>query len=74
MTVAELRRAPVLRDDRLHGFVSLAWAAIVGLLSAGTPGTRQIAYEAFADLPPGDQEMFLSYVRADRIEDAHPRL
>jgi len=67
-------RTAVLRTDRLHGFVSLAWAAIIGLLAAETPSARRIAYDAFADLPPGDQELFLTYVRAERVEDAHPRL
>ncbi|MCY1138168.1 hypothetical protein OWR29_09180 [Actinoplanes sp. Pm04-4] len=73
-TLAELSRLPVLRNDRLHGFVSLAWAAISGLLAAETPRARQTAYAAFADLPPGDQDLFLTYLRADTIEAAHPRL
>ncbi|WP_306207263.1 hypothetical protein [Actinoplanes sp. RD1] len=60
-------RLPVLRDDRMHGFVvSLSWAAIVGLLAAETPHSRQLAYDAFAELPAA----FLTYVKADRIEDA----
>ncbi|WP_250002944.1 hypothetical protein [Actinoplanes sp. M2I2] len=69
-----LSRLPVLRGDRLHGYVSLAWAAIIGLLAAETPQARQTAYEAFAELPPGDRDLFLTYLKADTIEEAHPRL
>src|SRR3954452_138765 len=69
-----LSRLPVVREDRLHGYVSLAWAAIIGLLAAGTPGARRIAYASFADLPSADRELFLTYLKAKRIEDAHPRL
>jgi hypothetical protein len=72
--LGDLSRLPVLRDDRLHGYVSLAWAAIIGLLAAETPGARRIAYAAFADLPSADQELFLTYLKVERIEDAHPRL
>lgn len=67
-------RLPVLRNDRMHGFVSLAWAAIVGLLAAETPQARQLAYQAFVELPAADRTAFLAYLKADRIEDAHPQL
>ena len=55
-------------------YVTLAWAAIVGLLSAETPQARQLASQAFADLPHEDRTAFLTYVEADRIEHAHPQL
>ncbi|MBL7258147.1 hypothetical protein [Paractinoplanes lichenicola] len=73
-TLGTLSRSPILRNDRLHGYVSLAWAAITGLLAAETPHARETAYAAFADLPPGDREQFLTYLKAETIEDAHPRL
>ncbi|SNY54902.1 WXG100 family type VII secretion target [Paractinoplanes atraurantiacus] len=68
--LGELSRFPLLRNDRLHGYVSLAWAAITGLLAAGTPRARQVAYAAFADLPADDQELLLTYLKVARIEDA----
>ncbi len=52
--------------------MSLAWAAITGLLAAGSPRARETAYAAFADLPAGDREQFLGYLRVERIEDAYP--
>ncbi|MFF5073339.1 hypothetical protein ACFY2R_19615 [Micromonospora olivasterospora] len=69
----QLSRLPALRRDRVH-LVSLAWAAIIGLLAAETPEARKRAYAAFAALDPAEQADFLSYVRAERIEDAHPRV
>lgn len=72
--LGELSRLPALRADRVFHMVSLAWAAIIGLLSAETPHARGIAYAAFAALDAGDQADFLAYVKAERIEDAHPRL
>ncbi|GAB2567834.1 hypothetical protein Aab01nite_44260 [Paractinoplanes abujensis] len=72
--LAALSRSELLQNDRLHGYVSLAWAAITGLLAAETPHARDTAYAAFADLPPGDREQFLTYLRVEAIEDAHPRL
>jgi hypothetical protein len=74
VALGELSRTPVLRNDRLDGYVSLAWAAIIGLLAGETPRSRQIAYDAFAALDPTDKELFLTYVKASRIEDAHPAL
>ncbi|MEV1332222.1 hypothetical protein AB0J20_21925 [Micromonospora costi] len=65
---------PALRGDRMFRLVSLAWAAIIGVLSAETPHARRIAYAAFAALDAADQVDFLAYVKAERIEDAHPRL
>jgi hypothetical protein len=70
----DLSRSPILRNDRLHGYVSLAWAAIVGLLAGETPRSREAAYTAFAHLDADDQQLFLTYLKADRIEDAHPNL
>jgi hypothetical protein len=67
-----LSRLPVARDDRLFHLVSLAWAAIIGLLAAETPFARQAAYAAFGGLEPADQSDLLAYLRAGRIEDAHP--
>jgi hypothetical protein len=46
VALGELSRTPVLRNDRLDGYVSLAWAAIIGLLAGETPRSREIAYYA----------------------------
>jgi hypothetical protein len=70
--LGHLSRLPVTRDDRLFHLVSLAWAAIIGLLAAGTPHARQVAYAAFADLDPRDRADLLDYLQVQRIEDAHP--
>ncbi|MEU1686872.1 hypothetical protein FXF50_01505 [Micromonospora sp. AP08] len=70
----QLSRLPALREDRAFHLVSLAWAAIIGLLAAETPHARKLAYAAFAALDPADRTDFLSYVRAERIEEAHPRI
>jgi hypothetical protein len=72
--LGSLTHLPLLRNDRLFHLVSLAWAAIIGLLAAETPYSRQTAYTAFADLDPSDQTALLSYLKAERIEDAHPQL
>ena len=72
--LGELSRLPVLREDRLHGYVSLAWVAITGLLAAGTAHARSAAYAAFADLPPDDRALFLTYLKVDSIDAAHPKL
>ncbi|MFI5891466.1 hypothetical protein ACIA5D_15285 [Actinoplanes sp. NPDC051513] len=63
---------PHIRNDRIFHRVSLAWGAIIGLLAAKTPGSRNAAYAAFADLGPADREDLLTYLRVDAIEDAHP--
>ncbi|GIJ25137.1 hypothetical protein Vqi01_02990 [Micromonospora qiuiae] len=72
--LGELSRLTALRGDRVFHSVSLAWAAIIGLLAAETPHARAVAYSAFAGLPAPEQADFLAYVKADRIEDAHPRI
>jgi hypothetical protein len=61
-----------IRNDRVFHRVSLAWGAIIGLLAAETPRSRERAYEAFAGLPPADGEDLLTYLRVNAIEDAHP--
>lgn len=70
----QLSRLPALREDRAFHLVSLAWAAIIGLLAAETSHARAAAYGAFAALGRADQTDLLRYVRAEHIEDAHPRL
>ncbi|MFG2169485.1 hypothetical protein [Micromonospora chersina] len=70
----QLSRLPALRGDRAFHLVSLAWAAIIGLLAAETPHARKLACAAFEALDHTDQVDFLSYVGAERIEDAHPRI
>lgn len=70
--LAAISRIAYVRNDRLFHLVSLAWAAIIGLLAAETPVSRAAAYRAFADLDPADQAGLLTYLRAGRIEDAHP--
>jgi hypothetical protein len=69
-----LSRLPMLRDDRLFHLVSQAWAAIIGLLAAETDHARRTAYAAFADLEPGDRGDLLTYLKVERIEDAHPQI
>lgn len=69
--LATLSRLPVTRDDRLH-LVSLAWAAIIGLLATENTSTRRLAYDAFHDLDVTDRESLLRYLGCERIEDAHP--
>jgi hypothetical protein len=69
-----LSRLTSLREDRVFHMVSLAWAAIIGLLAAETPHARQVAYTAFAAQEATDQTSLLSYLKCDRIEDAHPRM
>jgi hypothetical protein len=61
-----------VRNDRLFHLVSLAWAAIIGLLAAETPTARQAGYTAFATLDAADQANLLQYLRVDDIEAAHP--
>jgi hypothetical protein len=46
-----------------------ASATIIGLLAA-----RRIAYASFAELPRADRELFLTYLKVERIENAHPDL
>ncbi|MEU8211595.1 hypothetical protein AB0B85_20640 [Micromonospora sp. NPDC049044] len=70
----QLSRLPALREDRLFHLVSLAWAAITGLLAAETAYARTRAYAAFGALGRADQDDFLAYLGAERIEDAHPRV
>jgi hypothetical protein len=74
VALGELSGTPMLRNDRLDGYVSLACSAIIGLLAGETPQSRQIAYDAFAALDPTDKDPFLTYLDANRIEDAHPAL
>lgn len=54
--------------------MSLAWAAIIGLLAAETAGSREQARVAFADLDADDRANLLAYLKVDSIEEAHPRL
>jgi len=70
--LAELSEVPKLREDRVFHMVSMAWAAIIGLLVTEKPYERQLAYDAFAKLGPKDQENLLRYLRCGRIEEAHP--
>lgn len=70
----QLSRLTTLREDRAFHLVSLAWAAIIGLLGAETVHARASAYAAFEALGPSEQMDFLAYVQAERIEDAHPRI
>jgi hypothetical protein len=62
----------VTREDRLFHAISLAWAAIIGLLATQQPSARTLAYEAFADLDRAEQEQLLTYLGERRIEEAHP--
>jgi hypothetical protein len=70
--LGQVSRIGFVRNDRLFHLVSLAWAAIIGLLAAETPHARKTAYEAFKDLDPADQSNLLQYLKADTVEAAHP--
>lgn len=72
--VAMLSRLTSLRQTRLFDRVSLAWSAIIALLAAETPYSRECAYEAFRGLDPTEQADMLDYLETDAIEKAHPRL
>ncbi|MEU8179424.1 hypothetical protein AB0B86_01450 [Micromonospora sp. NPDC049047] len=65
-----LSRLATLREDRVMHLVNHAWAAIVGLLAAGTPHARARAYAAFEALDGNDQANLLEYLGVERIEDA----
>ena len=69
--LGELARLPLLRNDRIH-MVTLAWAAITGLLAAETPRSRELAYEAFAALPASEREDLLRSWKAPSVEEACP--
>jgi hypothetical protein len=69
----QLSRLPTLREDRVGHLVSLAWAAIIGLLAAGTSHAQARGYGAFEALDGSDQAHFLAYLRVERIEDADVR-
>jgi hypothetical protein len=68
-TVAQLSN---VQTDRIFHLVSLAWAAITGLLATERPGAREHAYRAFAALSERDRRDLLVYLRVVRVEDAHP--
>lgn len=72
--VAMLSRLTSLRSARLFDRVSLAWSAIIALLAAETPHSRESAYEAFRALSPEEQNDMLDYLEVTEIEDAHPRI
>jgi hypothetical protein len=38
------------------------------------PPAPPVGDTAFTNLDPADQDLFLTYLKTDRIEDAHPRL
>jgi len=69
--LGRLAKLPLLRRDKFH-MITLGWAAIIGLLAGETPRSRQLAYEAFADLDEREQADFLRYLKAETIMDAHP--
>lgn len=71
--LGEVSRLPQARGDRFH-LISLAWAAIIGLLAAETAHSRQVAYDAFAALDDSDSANLLDYLKVGRIEDAHPTI
>ncbi|MEU7906898.1 hypothetical protein [Actinoplanes sp. NPDC049118] len=62
--LGELSRLPSLREDRMFHLVSLAWAAIIGLLAAATERSWATAHAAFADLDPNDRVALLSYLES----------
>jgi hypothetical protein len=72
--VAMLSRLTSLRTARLFDRVSLAWSAIIALLAAETPHSRDSAYEAFGALDPAEQRDMLDYLEVTAIEEAHPRI
>jgi len=72
--VAMLSRLTSLRTARLFDRVSLAWSAIIALLAAETPHSRESAYEAFFALALEEQRDMLDYLEVGSIEEAHPRI
>lgn len=74
VALGEVSRLPAARQDRLFHLVSLAWAAIIGLLAAETAGSREQARAAFADLDGDDRANLLAYLKVESIEEAHPQL
>lgn len=62
--LGELSRLRSLRDDRIFHLVSLAWAAIIGLLAAATERSWATAHAAFADLDPDDRMALLLYLES----------
>jgi hypothetical protein len=72
-TLSTLSRSPVLRNDRLHGYVSLAWVAVIGLLAGETTRSRTTAYAAFEDLGSSDQHLLLSTSTPNASRTPTPR-
>lgn len=73
--LAAISRLPSVRSDRLFHGPSLAWAAIIGLLSAETEQSRAEAYAAFHDVAEDDQRACVSIctVAASRTHIRKPR-
>jgi hypothetical protein len=73
--LGELSRLRSLRDDRMFHLVSLAWAAIIGLLAAATERSWMTAHAAFADLDPDDRLALLLYLEStsDLADDSDSR-
>ncbi len=63
-----------LREDRLFHLISMAWVAIIGLLSIDRLTSRALAADAFEQLDARDKTLLLDYLRVERIQDAHPTL
>jgi len=72
--LARLAADPRLREDRLFHLISMAWVAIIGLLSIETPTSRALAEEAFEQLDARDQGLLLDYLHVEQLHDAHPPL
>ncbi|MET8150457.1 hypothetical protein ACIBSW_09570 [Actinoplanes sp. NPDC049668] len=62
--LGDLSRLPSLREDRMFHLVSLAWAAIIGLLAAATERSWATAHAAFADLDFDDRLALLTYLES----------
>src|SRR5688572_24021944 len=60
--LGDLAASEPVREDRLFHLVSMAWVAIIGLLSLETPASRGFAEAAFGQLDASDQTAFLAYL------------
>ncbi|MGQ4600445.1 hypothetical protein [Nocardia sp. R6R-6] len=67
-TVAGLAKLPLLREERIYHWASMAWAVINELLRADTPVARSCAYEIFNTIDEAEQADILFWLKASSIE------
>ena len=70
-TLASVADLEHVRGTRLFGHgLSLADVVIMDLIAVDTPAARSLAHDVFESLEPTAQALLLTYLRAERIEDA----